>query len=383
MVQQKDLPILSQRTVRLILLAAFALTHLIIWKIQGVVYVDEAAKYIRIATSLYEQGKFGDQKFIVYLPVILLIYCCKLLQLPLFVAILIQTVFAGMALLKFYSIACEIGSKKTGFIAAIFLATCIPIHRWNLTLYSESIFISLLIFFLGFVYKYRHDLYSKKYWIIAFSVLLSFSRPHGLLFIPSILIYLFLNASDIKKRIRILLLSIIMIASLFALALFIFEGGGGMDAMKPFKESHVICYIPTKEKMPALDIVETGSVYNDLLYYITHNKVHFIKLTALKLKSFFLITRTHYSTVQNTYLTVLILILYPFTLFGIFRVVTTKNPFLLYLLVTLIIYPLACTLQCDDWHARFTVPILPHIILIASFGLHQLTIKSCKNNNEL
>lgn len=79
MVLQNDLPILSQRTVRFIILTAFALTHLIIWKIQGVVYVDEAAKYIRIATSLYEQGKFGDQKFIVYLPIILLIYCCKLL----------------------------------------------------------------------------------------------------------------------------------------------------------------------------------------------------------------------------------------------------------------------------------------------------------------
>lgn len=274
-----------------------------------------------------------------------------------------------MALLKFYAIACEIGSKKTGFIAALFLATCIPLHRWNLTLYSESIFISLLIFFLGFVYKYRHDLYSKKYWIIAFSILLSFSRPHGLLFIPSIMICLFLTASNIKKRIHLVLLSIIAIICLFTLALFIFEGGGDMDAMKPFKESHVICYIPTKEIMPALDIRETGSVYNDLLYYVIHNKAHFIKLTVLKLKSFFLITRMNYSGAHNSYLTLLILILYPLTLVGIFRSLKTKDTFLLYLLITLLIYPLACTLQCDDWHARFTAPIIPHMTLLACAGL--------------
>lgn len=148
---QKDTPKLSQRTAKLILLAAFTITHLIIWKIQGLVYDDEAVKYIRIATNLYEHGKFGDQKFIAYLPVILLIYLCMLLHLPLLIAILIQIVIAGMALLKFYAISIEISSLKIGFISALLLAICIPIHRWNLTLYSESLFTSLVIFFLNFL----------------------------------------------------------------------------------------------------------------------------------------------------------------------------------------------------------------------------------------
>lgn len=374
---------LTEKYNKLILFIAFLLMHLAILKIQGFVFIDEAAKYIELGDKLYENGEFGEQKYIAYLPVILSVYVCRLLHLPLEFILLLQSIIAFIAVNKFYLIATRLSNHQIGFFAALFLAVCFPIQKWNLTLYSESFFISLTIFFLYQLFIWKDDLFRNAGWLVCWIIVISSSRPHGLLFIPTLLLFLFIVSRKQKHKWIIAGIALFLFTLMFLMAYLIFTGGGGMDVLKPFKENHVLCYIPAKALLPDLDLIETGNSVTDLLYYIKHNKIHFLKLTLLKLKSFFIITRPHYSTINNGYLYLLMLLLYPMSAIGIFSLFAKPSPYLIYLLFTILFYSFGCTLQCDDWHGRFTAPVLPHLILLSAVGWHYLSVRSGTNDNTI
>src|SRR4030095_1896557 len=100
-----------------------------------------------------------------------------------------------------------------------------------------------------------------------------------------------------------------------------------------------------------------------------HNPLHFSKLAVLKLFSFFNMTRTYYSTVHNILLTVILVPVYVFGLICLFLCAKPFKNVTIFLVSLLILYPLAVTFQCDDWHSRFTLVVLPYILLLATKGL--------------
>lgn len=149
-----------------------------------------------------------------------------------------------------------------------------------------------------------------------------------------------------------------------------------MDAMKPFLEEHIICFVPLKpEGVTGLDVIKTDNPVNDLLYYVVHNKLHFLKLMMLKLYSFFKLSRPFYSLVHNLLLLVFAIPIYFFGINGLFHLRTEYRNFFLFLLSFLILYPLGATLQCDDWHSRFTMVVIPAIILLAVHNFHAKKVK--------
>ena len=143
-----------------------------------------------------------------------------------------------------------------------------------------------------------------------------------------------------------------------------------MDAMKPFIEEHIICFVPLKPEGANLNIVHTSNPVNDIFYYIFHNPLHFSKFAVLKLFSFFNMTRSYYSTMHNILLTLVLVPVYIFGLIGLFRFVKPFKNFTIFLVSLLILYPLAVTFQCDDWHSRFTMVVFPYILLLAIIGVN-------------
>ena len=329
----------------------------------------EAEKYVRQGNLLYETGKLSDTKYLFYLPVILLVYLCRLLGTSYHLVVFIQVVLSGYSLFCFYKLGRQIGNDIIAFYSSALLLLFVPLQLWNFYLYSDSIFISLTIIYTYIVYRYRSNGVGGVVAILSFLLVLIFSRPHGLLFIPPTIIYLLFRKQSKKE---------LLISGSFCLGLLIgmyfmlnaaFTGGEDMDAMKPFIEEHVICFVPLKPQGADLNLIKTDSPVNDIFYYVFHNPFHFLKFTLLKLHSFFNMTRPYYSTGHNIMLSLILIPVYIFGLIGLVRFVRPFTNFTLFLVSLLILYPLGATFQCDDWHSRFTFIVFPYFILLACIGI--------------
>lgn len=352
----------------LFLYCAFFIVQLILFIKIGVFTSLEAEKYVTQGNLLYETGKLSDTKYIFYLPVILLVYLCRLIGTSYLPVVLVQVALSGLSLFYFYKLSANIGNKRIAFYSSLLLALFIPLQVWNFYLYSDSIFISLTIIYTYLIYTYGTKGIKGTVVILLFLFLLLFSRPHGLLFIPPTIIYLLF-----RNQTRLALLGNIGLCLLLLIGMYIllntaFTGGEDMDAMKPFVEEHIICFVPLKPEGADLDIIKTASPVNDIFYYIFHNPLHFLKFTFLKLYSFFNMTRSYYSTGHNILLSLILIPVYLFGLTGFFRFLKPFKNFTLFLVSLLILYPLGATFQCDDWHSRFTLVVFPYFILLACIG---------------
>lgn len=142
-----------------------------------------------------------------------------------------------------------------------------------------------------------------------------------------------------------------------------------MDALKPFVEEHIICFVPQKPEGASLNLQHTSSPVNDLMYYVIHNPLHFLRLLLLRLYSFFNLTRPFYSLSHNLYLLLYMIPLYFFGIWGMIRAWRIHRPFIWYAGLLLILYPLGATFQCDDWHSRFTMIVIPLFVYFAANAL--------------
>lgn len=352
----------------LFLYCVFFVVQLILFIKIGVFTSLEAEKYVTQGNLLYETGNLSDTKYIFYLPVILLVYLCRLIGTSYLPVVLVQVALSGLSLFYFYKLSTKVGNKSIALYSSLLLALFIPLQVWNFYLYSDSIFISLTIIYTYLIYTYGIKGVKGTIVILLFLLLLLFSRPHGLLFIPPTIIYLLFRNQNRLALLSNIGLCLLLLIGMYILLNTAFTGGEDMDAMKPFVEEHIICFVPLKPEGADLDIIKTASPVNDIFYYIFHNPLHFLKFTFLKLHSFFNMTRSYYSTGHNIFLSLILIPIYFFGLIGFFRFLKPFKNFTLFLVSLLILYPLGATFQCDDWHSRFTLVVFPYFILLACIG---------------
>ena len=361
-----------------ILFSLFLLVQAILFLKIGVFTGLEAEKYVRQGNLLYETGRVSDTKYLFYLPVILLVYLCRLLGTSYHLVVIVQVALSGYALFCFYKLGRHIGNDTIAFYSSALLVLFVPLQLWNFYLYSDSIFISLTIIYMWVVYRQGSKGVTGTIAISLFLVLLIFSRPNGLLLVPPTIIYLLFRTQTSNEILFSGTISVVLLICMYMLLNMLFTGGEDMDAMKPFIEEHIICFVPLKPEGANLNIVQTSNPVNDIFYYIFHNPLHFSKFAVLKLFSFFNMTRTYYSTVHNILLTLILVPVYIFGLIGLYRFVKPFKNFTIFLVSLLILYPMAVTFQCDDWHSRFTMVVFPYILLLATKGLGDIITRSQK-----
>lgn len=346
----------------------FILVQLLLFFRFGIVTENEAAKYVKQGNLLYETGDFSDSKYIFYLPVILLVYLTRLLGVGYWLVVLIQVLLAWAAMICFFRLASRITNTVSAMVGSLALMLFLPLQSWNFYLYTDSIFISLVTIYLFVIFRYGGRGLRGDLTVIFFLLMLQFVRPHGFLLIPPTVIYFLVRKQSQASRLRGLTFSIFALTAMYFFLKLAFTGGGDMDAMKPFLEEHIICFVPLKPEGAQLDVIQTDNPVYDLLYYAIHNKLHFLKLMMLKLYSFFKLTRPFYSGLHNVLLLIFAIPLYFFSIRGLFRLNQKYKNFFLFLLAFLILYPLGATFQCDDWHSRFTMVIIPALLLLATLN---------------
>jgi hypothetical protein len=358
-----------------LLFFVFIMVQVVLFYKMGVVTTLEAEKYIREGTELAGNGRLTENRFIFYLPVILLIAICKLIGAPLFVAVCVQVLLSALALYCFYRITVHLCEKKWALGISLLLAACIPVQQWNMYLYSDSIFISLSVIFFSILY-FAGVKRTINWPVFIFMLLvLCFARPAGLLFVLPAFIFLLTNKT--KQKLYIVAIVTAFVLMLIAASSY-FNGGGDLDTLKPYIEEHIVCFVPQNTSGATLEIVRTGNQLNDLFYYIIHNPAHFTSLLFQRIISFFNLTRPWYSSLHNTALVLLMVPVYLFFIPGLIRLYRSNKSYALFIISLLVIYPVGVVLQCDDWHSRFTMPVFPLMMLVAGYGLFRFVASSKK-----
>lgn len=360
----------------LFIILTFVVVHAALYFSYGIVASLEAEKYIRQAGHVLNGSFPSASKYYFYLPIIYLIAVAQKFALGYGFVVLVQSLFSLFALLLFYKGTKNIFGHHIALPASLALCAFPPFFQWNFYLYSESIFISLCLILFYAVCRFEKQRVKLLLLIIILLTALVFTRPFGALFIPPLIAYFLFSRYQSKKLkwfIRVMSFAFILVMFLSIQA--VFHGGEDMDAMKPFIEEHVICFVPNKPEGAKLDLKHYNNGAKDIFYYILHNPGHFTKLMVERLFSFFKFTRPWYSKAHNLLLLCFLVPVYLFFVMGIIPFLRKKSNLAVYVVSVLILYPLATTLQCDDWHSRFTMPMLPLIFMVAAFGYHQLRLK--------
>lgn len=356
------------------LLFLFISVHIALYLKLGIVYELEAVKYIDEGKYLLSNGHFSTGKYLFYFPIIFLTLLSNLFKFPLFHIILFQIILSGLALICFYIMCKTLADSKTAFWGSILLTTFLPFYSWNFYLYSDSFFLSVTIIFSSFLLT-RKKLTTKVFFqsVLILSVVI-FSRPNGLLFLIPYAAWIISHTYGKKYFWQLSALISVAVAGITLILInYIFKGGGDLDILMPFLEEHIICFVPEKSVMETnLKFIKTGSPLWDLFYYISNNIKHFIALTLQKLLSFFNLSRPYYSPLHNTYLIAFTASIYILFLAGISYFKTLTRPALVFIITLLISYPLMISFQCNDWHGRFTLAILPYLIFGAGLGIKKV-----------
>jgi len=357
----------------LIILLAFGCMHIFLFFNSGIISGLESEKYILQADKLLAGSFPGAPKYYYYLPIIFLIALAKKWALGYGFVVIVQSVISAAALLLFYEGTKSAFNRKTALLSALALCFFFPFHSWDFFLYSDSVFISLSLLLYFLICKFEKQTLGLLLFVFLVLIFMVFARPFGVLFIPPLVFYfLCIKYRSRSTRLITLFASLAFIVGMYVSLQAVFHGGEDMDAMKPFIEEHIICFVANKPEGANLNLKYYDNGVKDIFYYVVHNPWHFTKLMAQRLFSFFKFIRPWYSTAHNLYLLTFMIPIYLLFVAGVVRFSRVRKNLLIYILALIILYPLAATLQCDDWHSRFTMPILPPIFAVAAYGFFSL-----------
>lgn len=352
-----------------VLFIFWLLIQVIFLKSYGIVTSLEATKYIEECQNLLKYGSFSDNKYLfysVYIFIHIFFYKIGVEVVGVYILQLLLNLFATYS---FFKLNYKITNNKTiAFIAVLLLLLTQSFQIWTVYLYSESVYSSLILLFTYCFFVLNQRERKNVLLTIFIFILVLFSRPTGLLMIPIVSIYFFLELIHKAQYMKACLLGIIMGICFFALLNYAMHSSAQFDFMKPFVENEVLCYIPT-ENTPALT-THTGS--NSLLhifYYIFHNKRQFIHLSYEKIISFWGMQRYYYSVSHNLYLKLFFYPLYLFGAFGLFKQFKQQRKICTFIITLFAIFTFSIMLTCDDWNNRFNIPIIPFVMMLGAMGI--------------
>ncbi len=351
----------------LLLIFAWLLVQAVLLLKQGIHTELEATKYIDQANNVLLNGGYSAPKYFFYSTLIFIIVFFIKIGGGFAAVVGFQIALNGVATYCLFKLGKAVAQNSvSAYITTLLFIVFIPLQSWNTYLYTESLFISLSIFFIYFVHRYPPFTIRNFAIGLFFLILLVLTRPFGVLYMLPFLIYA-LVISQKTFRIILSVATIAGIAVFFALINYAFQGGEDMDAMKPFKESHIICFMPTANASP-LNVRETGKPVSDMFHYIIHTPGHFTGLMVKRLVSFFILPKPYFSLRHNMLLTGIIIPTYLFALIAVWKR-RIQNRLTLFLGLIVLIYAVGTTFQCNDYHNRFIMPVFSIILLFTGAGI--------------
>lgn len=276
------------------------------------------------------------------------------LKLGLVSVFIFQAVLNLFASFRFYQSALILyRNHKLAFTVSAILILTFQVQMWNFYIYTESLFISVLV--LIFYRLVVFDFFKARdyIWLAAYTIILSFIRPNGVLLLLPLSLFFLYGYSRYRFPLRY---TIPLFVSFTLLLLAHFFGDASIMlafASKAWKESWVI--------WEYAEISGDGfSPFASVIYTF-----------FLRLIYFFGMIRPYFSDLHN----LLIISFYPLYLlaiYGLKRFWKNNSLTALFVFSLVLTFSLFTLLTFVNWHGRFIAPLLPFFIIMAGFGLKRL-----------
>lgn len=205
--------------IKIILSFLYIIWIIIIYKIYGVVADGEALKYINAANAIIINrdfsGLFSHWMYSTYIIFLTLLFSIGfsvngIVVLQLILNLLCSNLFYRT--LIYFAL-----SKRAALFAAIMFIFCLPIQKWAFALYTESLFVCLII-----IYCFCFTFNGKKQILLTgiSGLLLTFCRPVGIFIAISGLLLFSRKLTPYLKR-RIIAIIMFVLISVFLMGFFI------------------------------------------------------------------------------------------------------------------------------------------------------------------
>ena len=355
-----------------VLLILWLIVQAILFHNNGIITIGESEKYIGEAQRLTTGGSLSSRSYFLYLTQILLLTFAFKSGLGYWFVVIVQLLFSIIATFALYRLAVKLFSQKTAVVCTALFLFNYPLQEFNFYLQTESVFFSFTIIYTAYLLQLS-KLTLLHFFIILFSlVLISITRPTGLLFIPATFLYLFFGfLKAISTRFKLVIVSAITVIFLFVLNSAL-GSGGELDFMLPYLDERIICGVPTLHHFVDIKTWGNGNSIYGFLYYITHNFAQFIRLALLRSKAFFGLMRDYFSTGHNIFLASFFYPFYVLTILSIKWWVKNNLYRFLYLSFLIVLTWGTTILTCDDWHNRWFLAISPWLIFLSLPAINKL-----------
>ncbi|HET6994739.1 MAG TPA: hypothetical protein VFI06_07145, partial [Chitinophagaceae bacterium] len=289
---------------------------------------------------------------------------------------IVQFFFSGLATWALFRFAASVSNKTTALFTGLLLVFTIPLQTVNCSLQTESLFFSFTILFSCHLLRLQQLTWKRFVMIFLFLVVICFTRPTGLLWVPCTFLYLFFRFfKTLPVLFKICITAVASAGFLFFLNLAL-GSGGELDFMLPFRDENIICGVPTRSYPAEIKTSSDPNSIFGLIYYVTHNFDQFTRLAWLRSKAFLGLTRSYYSSGHNIYLILYFYPVYFLALFSIRRWFKTNIHLLFYCFSLFFLTCLTVILTCDDWHNRFFLSIVPYIYILAIPSIKNIVNKA-------
>jgi hypothetical protein len=364
----------------LILFLAWVIIQALLLYKYGIVTNNEAIKYAREANNFLNHKSFSEQKYIFYSAYIFIHVLFIKSGFETIGVYLFQLLVNLTATYLFYKTALGVYKNNLiAFIAALLLIVCYSWQYWTICLYTESFFCSMLIIYTYCLFGIKKTVSLKYlYAALAFSVLL-FSRPTGILLLPVMICLIISRLIASGKYLPAFVSIALLFTAFICLLSFEMKSASSFNFIKPFIEQNVICDIPYKPVDRSINSYSND--FRGVWLYIQQNPFDFLRLCFLRFIAFWGLTRSYYSEVHNWILRLFFYPMYFFALTSLKQQIKLNHNFMLYCLSIIIVFTISVMLTCDEWSSRFIMPIMPIIILLASYGIVSLFKKPGISNS--
>ena len=344
-----------------VLSVAWLLMQAFVFYRHGIVTGNEAEKYIGQADILLRTGSVSDPSMWLYSTQIFLIAGAIQFTGSLAPVVIIQLAVSAAAMFALYNTLRRFASSLAASIVTLVLILNYPFQSFNTFLYTESLFFNLSILLACYLFSIRTLTATLSLPVMGLLLLLCITRPSGLLLLPGVfLFYVFSFLPGVPAALKWVLG--LAVAATFLFALNSVVGiGGELDFLRPFREEHIICGLPTTH---AGESAAPSTLWSVLNYVVSHPG-QFFELALKRSAAFFGLTRSYFSTSHNIYLLLYFLPAYGLAIAGIGAWWKHHRGILTYCVSAIFFTWATVMFTCDDWHNRFLLSVMPYFYILS------------------
>lgn len=349
----------------LIIIAMWVICQVIWYLAFGVHFSLESEKYIGEAQYVLSTHQLSQFRYIFYFSTIAVIAFSSIVHIGLYGALFIIMLINLLSYLYFFKALKHIFSDRLSpYLVIGILMSFWPYQTWSLYLYTECLFYSMVVFLLSHLMLYKTLNFRFLNTVFLLLALVIISRPLGILFVLPTLLFLF---TKLSRRQKLFFYGGVI---LFCLLLnfvvqIVFTTTSDWNMVKALTDNGIICNMPRSVGSEQLHLSQNPNQLYQLFYYVTHNFSHFWELAIIRLKYFFTLVRDYYSSFHNLYLIAYLVVIYGSIVVGIKNIIRQLPSGLSWFIFSsILLFSISIALQCDDYHNRFFLTLMPFFILM-------------------